>query len=248
MIQRLRQMDATGADHRAHGLGQCRPGGQRHEARRVGLHRETVAQRCAAGESALADAARRSRSVRRSASRNSSAMMRTQLQTRIVPQRHLVREGIEIFGDSIPADVVGGDYFGVWQPTADALHFCVADVSGKGTPGAMIAAMLYASVSTLSSSSNSPELILGAGGDDPAQPAGRRTLRHHLLRCARSQDPCSAVRERRTLPADPAAWRRIHRIAGAHASGSGARAGRELSPGAAGAWRAAIVCCSIPTA
>jgi sigma-B regulation protein RsbU (phosphoserine phosphatase) len=84
-----------------------------------------------------------------------------ELQTRIVPQRHLVAEGIEIFGDSIPAGVVGGDYFGVWRPTPDTLHFCVADVSGKGTPGAMIAAMLYASVSTLSSSSNSPELILG---------------------------------------------------------------------------------------
>ena len=84
-----------------------------------------------------------------------------ELQTRIVPQRHLVAEGIEIFGDSIPAGPVGGDYFGVWQPSPDALHFCVADVSGKGTPGAMIAAMLYASVSTLSFSSNSPELILG---------------------------------------------------------------------------------------
>ena len=84
-----------------------------------------------------------------------------ELQTRIVPQRHLTAEGIEIFGDSIPAGVVGGDYFGVWQPAPDLLHFCVADVSGKGTPGAMIAAMLYASVSTLSSSSNSPELILG---------------------------------------------------------------------------------------
>jgi sigma-B regulation protein RsbU (phosphoserine phosphatase) len=40
------------------------------------------------------------------------------------------------------------------------LHFCLADVSGKGTPGALIAAMLYASVSTLSSSSNSPEVVL----------------------------------------------------------------------------------------
>jgi phosphoserine phosphatase RsbU/P len=84
-----------------------------------------------------------------------------ELQTRIVPQRHLVAGEVEIFGDSIPAEVVGGDYFGVWQPTPDMLHFCVADVSGKGTPGAMIASMLYASVSTLSSSTNSPELILG---------------------------------------------------------------------------------------
>ncbi len=83
-----------------------------------------------------------------------------QLQTRIVPQRHIVAQGIELFGDSIPAGVVGGDYFGVWLPVPDMLHFCVADVSGKGTPGALIAAMLYASVSTLSSSSNSPEIIL----------------------------------------------------------------------------------------
>lgn len=84
-----------------------------------------------------------------------------QLQTRIVPQRHLVTHGIELFGDSVPAGVVGGDYFGVWQPTPELLHFCVADVSGKGTPGALIAAMLYASVSTLSSSSNSPDVVLG---------------------------------------------------------------------------------------
>lgn len=82
------------------------------------------------------------------------------LQTRIVPRRHVQTRGIELFGDSIPAGVVGGDYFGVWQPTQDTLHFCVADVSGKGTPGALIAAMLYASVSTLSSSSNSPESVL----------------------------------------------------------------------------------------
>jgi phosphoserine phosphatase RsbU/P len=83
-----------------------------------------------------------------------------QLQTRIVPQRHVIAREVELFGDSVPAGTVGGDYFGVWQPTPDMLHFCVADVSGKGTPGALIAAMLYASVSTLSSSSNSPEVVL----------------------------------------------------------------------------------------
>ncbi len=83
-----------------------------------------------------------------------------QLQTRIVPRRHIVAAGIELFGESTPAGVVGGDYFGVWQPTSGSLHFCVADVSGKGTPGAMIAAMLYASVSTLSVSNDNPDLIL----------------------------------------------------------------------------------------
>jgi serine phosphatase RsbU (regulator of sigma subunit) len=84
-----------------------------------------------------------------------------QLQARIVPRRHVLAGGIELLGESTPAGVVGGDYFGVWQPTADSLHFCVADVSGKGTPGAMIAAMLYASLSTLSASHDSPDFILG---------------------------------------------------------------------------------------
>ena len=49
-----------------------------------------------------------------------------QLQTRIVPRRHVIAEGIELFGESIPAGVVGGDYFGVWQPTSHSLHFCVS--------------------------------------------------------------------------------------------------------------------------
>jgi sigma-B regulation protein RsbU (phosphoserine phosphatase) len=72
-----------------------------------------------------------------------------QVQMRIVPRRHIVAGGVEIFGESVPFGNVGGDYFGVWQPTPESLHFCVADVSGKGTSGALIAAMLHASVSTL---------------------------------------------------------------------------------------------------
>jgi serine phosphatase RsbU (regulator of sigma subunit) len=82
------------------------------------------------------------------------------LQTRIVPPRHVTAGDIEVHGETLPAGVVGGDYFGVWQPTSDSLHLCIADVSGKGTPGALIAAMLYASVSTLSASGSSPDLIL----------------------------------------------------------------------------------------
>jgi sigma-B regulation protein RsbU (phosphoserine phosphatase) len=83
-----------------------------------------------------------------------------QLQTRIVPSRHLNAEDVELYGESVPAGVVGGDYFGVWQPSPALLHFCIADVSGKGTPGALIAAMLYASVSSLSGSDDRAEKIV----------------------------------------------------------------------------------------
>ena len=75
-----------------------------------------------------------------------------QVQMRIVPRRHIVAGGVEILGESVPAGAVGGDYFGVWQPDTESLHLCIADVSGKGTPGALIAAMLHASVSTLAMS------------------------------------------------------------------------------------------------
>jgi sigma-B regulation protein RsbU (phosphoserine phosphatase) len=75
-----------------------------------------------------------------------------QVQMRIVPRRHILAGGVELFGESVPLGNVGGDYFGAWQPSPGSLHFCIADVSGKGTPGALIAAMLHASVSTLAMS------------------------------------------------------------------------------------------------
>jgi phosphoserine phosphatase RsbU/P len=75
-----------------------------------------------------------------------------QVQMRIVPRRHIIAGNVELFGESVPVGTVGGDYFGSWQPSPATLHFCVADVSGKGTPGALIAAMLHASVSSLAAS------------------------------------------------------------------------------------------------
>jgi sigma-B regulation protein RsbU (phosphoserine phosphatase) len=83
-----------------------------------------------------------------------------QVQMRIVPRRHIVAGGVEIIGESVPVGAVGGDYFGIWQPDAESLHLCIADVSGKGTPGALIAAMLHASVSTLAMSAGCPEKIV----------------------------------------------------------------------------------------
>jgi sigma-B regulation protein RsbU (phosphoserine phosphatase) len=79
---------------------------------------------------------------------------------RIVPRRHITAGSMELFGESVPVGNVGGDYFGAWQPDAQSLHVCIADVSGKGTPGAMIAAMLHASVSTLAMSGGRVEKIV----------------------------------------------------------------------------------------
>jgi len=82
------------------------------------------------------------------------------VQMRIVPRRHILAGSIELYGESVPVGTVGGDYFGAWQPDPETLHVCIADVSGKGTPGALIAAMLHASVSTLAMSGGRPEEIV----------------------------------------------------------------------------------------
>ena len=83
-----------------------------------------------------------------------------QVQMRIVPRRHIIAGSVELFGESVPLGTVGGDYFGAWQPAAESLHFCIADVSGKGTPGALIAAMLHASVSTLATSGRDARFVV----------------------------------------------------------------------------------------
>ena len=83
-----------------------------------------------------------------------------QVQMRIVPRRHVSIGAVELVGESVPAGAVGGDYFGAWQPSPESLHFCIADVSGKGTPGALIAAMLHASVSTLAMSGRDAATIV----------------------------------------------------------------------------------------
>ena len=83
-----------------------------------------------------------------------------QVQMRIVPRRHVVVSDVELFGESVPVGTVGGDYFGVWQPGPESVHFCVADVSGKGTSGALIAAMLHASVSSLAVADGGAEKIV----------------------------------------------------------------------------------------
>ena len=160
----------------------------------------------------------------------------------------MVAQGIELFGDSIPAGVVGGDYFGVWQPTADALHFCVADVSGKGTPGALIAAMLYASVSTLSSSSNNPESVLAQVETTLRNQLGEGhyvtifyavlDLRTRVLHYVNAGH-CPPILRRRNGAMESLA---------PDSPGAGIHAGRGLPLRASRAWSPGTVCCCTPTA
>lgn len=54
--------------------------------------------------------------------------------------------GYQIAGKSIPAKDVGGDYFDFIQIDEDRMAFCIADISGKGIPAAILMANLQASL------------------------------------------------------------------------------------------------------
>ncbi len=54
--------------------------------------------------------------------------------------------GYQIAGKSIPAKDVGGDYFDFIEIDKDKLAFCVADISGKGIPAAILMSNLQASL------------------------------------------------------------------------------------------------------
>jgi len=68
------------------------------------------------------------------------------IQQALLPKSNPVIEGIEIFGLSIPAKEVGGDYYDFIQIDDHRLGIAIADVSGKGTPAALLMANLQASL------------------------------------------------------------------------------------------------------
>lgn len=66
------------------------------------------------------------------------------IQKRILPQEPPACEGLEIVGVNIPCHTVGGDYYDFVLQGQDHIGFCIADVSGKGIPAALLVSTLNA--------------------------------------------------------------------------------------------------------
>ncbi len=70
------------------------------------------------------------------------------IQARLLPKSAPVLEGYDISGVSYPAKAVGGDYFDFIKINDERLAFCVADISGKGIPAALLMSNLQATIRT----------------------------------------------------------------------------------------------------
>jgi phosphoserine phosphatase RsbU/P len=68
------------------------------------------------------------------------------IQNDLLPEAAPEIAGYEIAGKSIPAQIVGGDYFDFITMSEQRLAICVGDVSGKGLPASLLMANTQATV------------------------------------------------------------------------------------------------------
>lgn len=66
-----------------------------------------------------------------------------EVQAALLPPTALVGRHWEAAGDSIPSRAIGGDFFEVFELHSGDLAIALGDVEGKGTPAALVAAMLH---------------------------------------------------------------------------------------------------------
>lgn len=71
------------------------------------------------------------------------------IQRDILPREVPVWDGLEIATLAIPARQLGGDYHTFWDAGDGALGFCLADVSGKSVPAAILVSALHAALQLL---------------------------------------------------------------------------------------------------
>jgi serine phosphatase RsbU (regulator of sigma subunit) len=68
--------------------------------------------------------------------------------------------GYDVYGVSIPAQEVGGDYFDYVTHDGSQWHFIVGDVSGKGVPAALIMSIIRSLIHTCAEMTPVPREIL----------------------------------------------------------------------------------------
>jgi sigma-B regulation protein RsbU (phosphoserine phosphatase) len=81
----------------------------------------------------------------------------SKIQSELLPKSTPRIDGYEVAGRSIPAQVVGGDYFDFIPVEDNRLAICLGDVSGKGLPASLLMANLQATLRGQSFLTTSPK-------------------------------------------------------------------------------------------
>lgn len=82
------------------------------------------------------------------------------IQMRLLPDEAPALDGYDLAGTSIPAQNVGGDYFDFLPTGNGQMAVCVADVSGKGLPAALLMSNVQAALRARYDTCSSPSSCL----------------------------------------------------------------------------------------
>ena len=83
-----------------------------------------------------------------------------EIQQSLLPREVPRLPGYDVYGVSVPAQEVGGDYFDYVQARAGCWDFVIGDVSGKGVPAALIMSIVRSLIHTYVELSSSPREVL----------------------------------------------------------------------------------------
>jgi sigma-B regulation protein RsbU (phosphoserine phosphatase) len=75
-----------------------------------------------------------------------------EIQQNLLPREIPEINGVDIYGITKPAKIVGGDYFDIVKLNENSVLVAIADVSGKGMPAAILMANVQAALKVLSAS------------------------------------------------------------------------------------------------
>ena len=90
---------------------------------------------------------------------SSELRVASQIQQSMLPHNHLKQDGVDVVGSLLPAREVGGDLFDFFIRD-EKLFFCIGDVSGKGTPSAILMAGTRSFFRAFSTHENNPAHIM----------------------------------------------------------------------------------------
>lgn len=82
------------------------------------------------------------------------------IQMEMIPRENsVVRKDMQVYGSLVPAREVGGDMFDFFLRD-EKLFFCIGDVSGKGIPAALLAAVIHSLFRSASAHENNPSRMM----------------------------------------------------------------------------------------
>ena len=116
------------------------------------------------------------------------------IQMGLLPKQAPEISGYEIWGRSIPAKTVGGDYYDFVRIDDDRVGICLGDVSGKGMPAALLMANVHATLRGQILHGLSPGECLMRSNEHlvPSMDPGRFVTLFHAVLDRRTGDLCYA--------------------------------------------------------